>query len=120
MRQGVLAAAMLVATTGCFTWTEVGALPRTANLPPDVRITKFDSTQVILATSRIESDTIKGFQVGSTERVIIPLAHVDLIERRKLQVKQTVVATTVATAGFLVLVNLLAQSDPLGPIPTPP
>jgi hypothetical protein len=110
----------VVVLSGCFRWTPVGALPRTGDLPDDLRVTKWDSSQVRLSWSRIESDTIRGIVDGTTQRVEIPLAAVDLIERRELLRGKTAVAIVAATGGILWLTKILADSEPLGSIPGVP
>ncbi len=111
---------MLVTTSGCFAWKTVGALPRATDLPADTRITKYDGTVIVLAQSRIENDTIRGYVDGSHYRHVIPLAAVDLIEARELQVKQSIIAGALVGGMIYVLVKGLQATQPFGPIPTTP
>ncbi len=120
MRRYAVFGAVAILLSGCFQWTPVGALPRTGDLPDDLRVTKWDSSQVRLSWSRIESDTIRGIVDGTTQRVEIPLAAVDLIERRQMMRRETVAAIVAATAGILWLTKILADSEPLGSIPGAP
>ncbi len=111
---------MLVTTSGCFAWKTVGALPRATDLPADTRITKYDGTVIVLAQSRIENDTIRGYVDGSHYRHVIPLAAVDLIEARELQVKQSIIAGALVGGMIYILVKGLQATQPFGPIPTTP
>lgn len=111
---------MLVTTSGCFAWKTVGALPRAADLPADTRITKYDGTVIVLAQSRIENDTIRGYVDGSHYRHVIPLAAVDLLEAREFQAKQSIIAGALVGTMIYVLVKGLQATQPFGPIPTSP
>jgi hypothetical protein len=112
--------AMMIGVGGCFAWKTVGALPRSADLPADTRLTKYDGTTIILAQSRIENDTIRGYVDGSHVRYVIPLAAVDLIEARQLQPKQSVIAGVLVGGLVYVVVKGLQATQPFGPIPTTP
>jgi hypothetical protein len=112
--------AMMVSVTGCFAWQTVGALPTSADLPADTRITKYDGTTITLAQSRIENDTIRGYVDGSHFRHVIPLAAVDLIEAKQLQPKQSVIAGVLVGGLVYVVVRGLQTTRPFGPIPGTP
>lgn len=107
---------MLVALSGCFDWQTVGALPRTADLPPETRITRYDGSTIVLAQARIENDTIRGYISGNNARQVIPLAAVDLIETKKLQPKQSVIAAVLVVGLIYVAVELMQSFEPFGPI----
>jgi len=109
---------MVVSVSGCFDWQTVGALPRTADLPPETRITRYDGTTIVLAQARIENDTIRGYISGNNTRQVIPLAAVDLIETKRIQPKQSVVATVLVVGLVYVVVELMKWSQPFGPVDT--
>ncbi len=111
---------MMVSLGGCFAWRTVGALPRSADLPADTRLTRYDGTVIVLAQSRIENDTIRGYTSGSNVRYVIPLAHVDLIEAKKLQPKESVIAGVLVGGLVYVIVKGLQATQPFGPMPTTP
>lgn len=112
--------AIMVNVTGCFAWQTVGALPRTSDLPTETRFTKFDGSTIVLTTSRIENDTIKGYQSGSTRRQVIPLAHVDLIETKKFQAKQSVIGGTVTLVALYLVVRAVKNTELVNRPLTPP
>jgi hypothetical protein len=112
--------AMMVGVGGCFAWKTVGALPRSADLPADTRITKYDGTVIVLTQSRIENDTIRGYTVGSNYRHVIPLAAVDLIEAKQFQPKESIIAGALVGGMVYVIVKGLQATQPFGPIPTTP
>lgn len=111
---------MTVSLGGCFAWKTVGALPRSADLPADTRLTRYDGTTIVLAQSRIENDTIRGYTSGSSVRHVIPLAHVDLIESKKIQPKESVIAGVLVGGLVYVIVKGLQNTQPFGPIPSTP
>ena len=113
-------ALLALGMTGCFQWQTVGALPRSTNLPADTRVTKFDGTVILFATSRLESDTIRGFAPGSATKLVIPLAHVDLIETKKFQPRESLIAGTGAAALFYLILKMVSGARPLGRVPTIP
>jgi hypothetical protein len=112
--------AMMATASGCFAWKTVGALPRSADLPADTRITKYDGTVIVLAQSRIENDTIRGYVDGSHYRHVIPLAAVDFIEAREFRAKESLIAGTLVGGMVYLVVKGLQATQPFGPIPTPP
>jgi hypothetical protein len=112
-------AVVAIAMTGCFSWQTVGALPRTADLPADSRITKFDGSVVVLATSRIENDTIRGFTPGSRTKTVIPLAHVDLIEAKRLEPKRSLIGGTITAVVLYIIYQSITSAKPFGNVPTP-
>lgn len=120
LRRPVALFALLLMVAGCFDWRTVGALPRSANLPADTRITRFDGTAIVLAQARIENDTIRGYVSGSNLRHVIPLAHVDLIEAREFQPKQSIIAGALVGTLLYVIVKGLQATQPFGPIPGAP
>lgn len=112
--------AMMVGTGGCFAWRTVGALPRTANLPADTRITKFDGTVIVLTQSRIENDTIRGFLVGNNYRYVIPLAHVDLIEAKQFQPRESLITGVLVGGLIYAVIRGMQVANPFGPIEATP
>lgn len=120
LMRATLLLVMLGTSSGCFAWKTMGALPRSADLPADTRITKYDGTVIVLAQSRIENDTIRGYVDGSHYRHVIPLAAVDLLEAREFQPKQSIIAGALVGGMIYVLVNGLQATQPFGPIPTSP
>ena len=119
-RRPVALLALVLVVTGCFDWRTVGALPSAADLPADTRITRYDGTAIVLAQSRIENDTIKGYVSGSNVKHVIPLAHVDLMEARQFQAKQSLIAGTLVGALLYLVVKGLQATQPFGPIPGTP
>lgn len=120
LRRPVALLALVVVVAGCFDWRTVGALPRSADLPADTKITRYDGTAIVLAQARIENDTIRGYVSGSNVRHVIPLAHVDLIEAREFQAKQSVIAGVLVGTLLYVIVKGLQATQPFGPIPPAP
>ena len=112
--------AMMVGVTGCFAWGTVGALPKTADLPMEIRVTQYDGAALVLTQSRIENDTIRGFTAGSNVRHVIPLAAVDLIEAKQFKVKQSLIAGSLVGGLVWLVVKGLQSTKPFGPIPTSP
>lgn len=120
LRRPVALLALVLVVAGCFDWRTVGALPRVADLPADTKITRYDGTAIVLAQARIENDTIRGYVSGSSVKHVIPLAHVDLIEARQFQAKQSVIAGVLVGTLLYVIVKGLQATQPFGPIPSTP
>jgi len=82
---------------GCFVTEPVGALRPVQDLPPRVRIYRYNGDTVDLHRSRIEADTIRGYRFDSTTEIRVPLAHVDSMTHRRLHRRDTAVFTAVLT-----------------------
>lgn len=111
---------MMMGASGCFAWRTVGALPQSADLPADTRITRYDGSTITLAQSRITNDTIRGYVSGSNVRHVIPMAHVDLLEAKHFQAKQSVIMGALVGTALYVIVKGLQAHEPYGPMPSTP
>jgi hypothetical protein len=120
LRRPVALLALVLVVTGCFDWKTVGALPSAADLPADTRITRYDGTAIVLAQARIENDTIKGYISGNNAKQVIPLAHVDLIEARQFQAKQSLIGGVLVGTALYLMIKGLQASQPFGPFPESP
>lgn len=98
---------------GCFTYQAVGRLRNGDELPPHSRVTTYDGRSVILAHSRMVSDTIQGYELGRTRRVDIPLAYVDQIETKRFDKKESLLATAVVLVLFWAVTEVMAISEPI-------
>jgi len=90
-------------TSACFAYQDIGRLPDAGDLPPDLRIYRYDGTIVDLADSRIEADVIRGFRPRSTTPVLVPLAQVDSLKARRLEKVPSLVVGGLVVAVFAVL-----------------
>lgn len=109
------ALAMVTWTTACFSYQPVGKLPDSGRLPAEIRLTRYDNTVVVLADSRIEADTIRGYQPGIPGVTTVPLAHVDLIEAKQLRKKDSLLAAAAALAVFAFVAWVVGQQSPIEP-----
>lgn len=112
-RRAVALLLLTVQVGGCFRYQAVGRLRDGDNLPPHSRVTTFDGRTVVLASSRMVSDTIRGFELGRSQRVDIPLAYVDQIETKRFDKKESVIAAGITLVLFWAITEVLAISEPI-------
>jgi hypothetical protein len=89
---------LALGVAGCFDYQPVPLNSPTGELPGGVRITRSDSSMVVLAVAQVIGDTIRGFRENSTVRVLIPVSDVLAVETARVMPVETV---AVATAGAL-------------------
>jgi hypothetical protein len=90
-------------TGACFAYQDIGRLPAAGDLPPDLRIYRYDGAIIDLANSHIEGDVIRGFRPRSATPVLVPLAQVDSLKARRLEKVPSLVVGGLAVAVLAVL-----------------
>src|SRR5678816_50496 len=93
---------LVLGLAGCFTWRPLTPLPVTGSapsLPYRVRITRSDSSSIVLLNPALRNDTIRGRTSSGT--IAVPLATVASLEHEHFNpVRSLAVVTVVPIAAI--------------------
>lgn len=104
-----IAVVLLFSLSACWRYSELGVLPDPADLPEPTRVHIYDGNVVTLRNARLEADTVRGVEVLTNQERKIPLAAVDLLEGKQLNVLDSVIFGTAVLVVFYYMVRGIAN-----------
>ena len=115
LRRTLSTVLLLAYLSGCTEWRVAGPTPAefiAREAPENVRLTRTDSSQIVVEAPRVRSDTLFGILLGgagkgdTVQRYAVALADIRTVEVRKVSTKRTLGLAAGVLGGFLVIALL--------------